>query len=58
MPTEVAVTPPAVVVPKSITRSGLYLVSSAAAVQRPEAPLLVEDLAAIEARLIGRAKFF
>jgi hypothetical protein len=54
VPAEVVVTPTAFVEPQPAARSGLRLVSSTSTAQQSK----VEDLTAIEARLIGRAKFF
>jgi hypothetical protein len=56
MPIEDAVTPVALMRP--VARPGLRLVSSGSNAQSPMSLPQAEDLAAIEARLIGRAKFF
>ena len=44
--------------PQPLARPGLRLVSSTAAAKGPKAHLASDDLTLIEARLIGRTKFF
>lgn len=57
-PAEVVNVPSVVMELPNTARSGLRLVSSSATVQRFKVHFSAEDPSGIEARLIGRAKFF
>lgn len=58
LPSEVVATRSAFVDPQPVTRSGLRLVSNTVAAQQSRACLPADDMTAIEARLIGKTKFF